>query len=124
MVWVAVEMSLGTMLSYSISDLLPSESCSSDYINSWFVLWLRGMVFVDVTVILLLSNTIGPVLSRALGGADLAQWSEGVKAHLNALVLHWRTKNWDGIQNALNLLRNELVFKTFFRYNILPKRMK
>ena len=123
MVWVAVEMSLGTMLSYSISDLLPSESCSSDYINSWFVLWLRGMVFVDVTVILLLSNTIGPVLSRALGGADLAQWSEGVKAYLNLLVLHWRTKNWDGIQNALNLLRNELVFKTFFRYNILQKRM-
>eukprot|EP01036_Dinobryon_divergens_P022078 gene22078-30313_t len=96
-VWVADELAVGTMLSYSISDMLPSENCSSEFFqnSSWFLLWVRGMILVDTTVVLLLSNTIGPVIARTLGGDRLAQWAQTAKVDmailfaLPGLLLHF-----------------------------------
>ena len=116
-VWVADELAVGTMLSYSISDMLPSENCSSEFFqnSSWFLLWVRGMILVDTTVVLLLSNTIGPVIARTLGGDRLAQWAQTAKVDMAILYVNWTEKDWDRVNVVLTRLNNTVVWAILYR---------
>lgn len=119
-VWVADEMALGAMLSYSISDMLPSENCSSEFFHnsSWFLLWVRGMILLDTSVVLLLSNTIGPVLARTLGGDRLAQWAQNAKADMTTLYINWTEKDWDRVNVVLTQLNKNVVWAILYRYQL------
>ena len=122
-VWVADELALGAMLSYSISDMLPSENCSSEFFqnSSWFLLWVRGMILVDTTVVLLLSNAVGPMLARTLGGDALAQWAQNAKTDMTTLYNHWTQKDWDGVNVVLTQLNKTVVWAILYRYPLHNK---
>ena len=119
-VWVADELALGAMLSYSISDMLPSENCSSEFFHnsSWFLLWVRGMILVDTTVVLLLSNAVGPMLARTLGGDTLVEWAQNAKTDMTSLYNYWTQKDWDRVNAVLSQLNKTLVWAILYRYQL------